>query len=196
MPLSFAHPTRWGPSVRALDRAQFRGQHFVAADFVERDAAGVRLRGPAAFEFAITILGVLGQFFCNLRLVWEPAAVSPVAGESLLSSQACSTPVIRPIASTNAFQPCRWDARTFRPCAGQPVIAPPALAALLHPLALNPAALFQAVQQRVQGRRVKTERTFGSPLDQLADFVAVAWQGFQQREEQQLGAAFFSIRGR
>jgi len=43
---------------------------------------------------------------------------------------------------------------------------------------------------------VKTERTFGSPLDQLADFVAVAWQGFQQREEQQLGAAFFSIRGR
>ena len=32
---------------------------------------------------------------------------------------------------------------------GEPVIAPPPLAALLHPAALDPAALFQTVQQRI-----------------------------------------------
>src|SRR5450759_852300 len=57
---------------------------------------------------------------------------------------------------------------------GQPVIAPPALAALLHPSALNPAALLQAIQQRVERCRVKTERALRSLFDQLADLVAMA----------------------
>ena len=40
----------------------------MAADLLERDAAGFRLRGPAALEFPVTILGVLRQFLDNLRL--------------------------------------------------------------------------------------------------------------------------------
>jgi hypothetical protein len=36
---------------------------------------------------------------------------------------------------------------------------------------------------------VKTERASGSLFDQLADFVAVAGQSLDEREQQQLGAA-------
>src|ERR1019366_1083905 len=79
------------------------------------------------------------------------------------------------------------------PLRGQPVIAPAALAALLHPSALDPAALFQAIQQRVQRRRVKTERALRSLLDQLADFVAVAGRSLEQREPKQLRAALFPL---
>src|ERR1019366_3331169 len=81
----------------------------------------------------------------------------------------------------------------FAPLRGQPVIASPALAALLDPAALNPAAFFEAIQQRVERRRVKTERAVRPLFDQLADFVAVAGQGFEQGEQQQLGAALLPL---
>src|SRR5450759_2404665 len=48
---------------------------------------------------------------------------------------------------------------------GQQVIAAPALAALFDPSALNPAALLQAIQQRVERRRVKSERAVRSLFD-------------------------------
>jgi hypothetical protein len=51
-----------------LDGAQFSGQQLVATDLIERHAAGFRLGSPAALELAVTIFGVLGQFFYNLRL--------------------------------------------------------------------------------------------------------------------------------
>src|ERR1019366_2098721 len=79
------------------------------------------------------------------------------------------------------------------PLRGQPVIAPAALAALLDPSALDPTALFEAIQQRVKRRRVKTERALRSLFDQLADFVAVAGRSFEQREQEQLGAAFLPL---
>jgi hypothetical protein len=52
----------------ALDGAQFAGQHLVAAELVERDAAGIGVRSPAALQLAVTIFGVLGQFLDDLRL--------------------------------------------------------------------------------------------------------------------------------
>src|SRR5215467_11978387 len=65
--------------IRALDGSQFSGQQVVVAKLVECDAAGFRLSRPAALEFPVTILGVLGQFLDNLRF----ASRSEVQGRQL-----------------------------------------------------------------------------------------------------------------
>ena len=54
--------------VRTLDGAQFFGQQLMAADLVQRHAACFHLLSPAALQFAVAILGVLGQFLYDLRL--------------------------------------------------------------------------------------------------------------------------------
>jgi hypothetical protein len=64
--------------------------------------------------------------------------------------------------------------QNFSPLWRQAVIAPPPLPALLHPSALNPTALFQPIEQRIERRRVEAERPSGTLFDQFADVVAVA----------------------
>jgi hypothetical protein len=44
---------------RALHGAQLPHQQFMAADFLEGDTAGIRIRNPGAPHFPVTIFGVL-----------------------------------------------------------------------------------------------------------------------------------------
>jgi hypothetical protein len=75
----------------------------------------------------------------------------------------------------------------------QPVVAAPPLTGLLDPPALNPTALLEAVQQRVQRRHAKREQTAGARFDQLAQIVAVSGLILEQRQDQEFGAAFFQL---
>ena len=73
---------------------------------------------PPLRSLAVTILGVLRQFLDNLRLArGREVQVRQLLANLIRSSQAFSTPVMRLMASTNVCQPCRWEARTLRPCA-------------------------------------------------------------------------------
>ena len=69
------------------------------------------------------------------------------------------------------------------------VIAPAALAGFFDPKPLDPIALFQAIEERVERRRVKAQRAFGAQVDEFADLVAVPGDGFEKRENEQLSAA-------
>src|SRR5262245_6702444 len=63
------------------------------------------------------------------------------------------------------------------------VEAPAALAGFLDPRALDPAALFQAVEQRVQGVHVEFELAARAGFDELAQVVAVAGAGVEEGED-------------
>src|SRR3954471_1216825 len=75
----------------------------------------------------------------------------------------------------------------------QPIEAPAALARLLDPASRDPAALLEAVEQRVQRGHLELQPPAGSLLDQLADLVAMPRAGLDQRQDQQLGAAFLHL---
>src|SRR5262245_24811286 len=75
----------------------------------------------------------------------------------------------------------------------QPVVAAPALAGLLDPAALDPPALFEAIEQRIERRRAESEHAARSRFDQLAEVVAVAGLILDQREDEELGAALFQL---
>src|SRR5262245_18279553 len=71
------------------------------------------------------------------------------------------------------------------------ITAAAALVRPFDPAALNPAALLEAVEQRIQRRNIEAHRSPGSALDELRDVVAVSRAGLHERQDQQLGAAFF-----
>lgn len=71
----------------------------------------------------------------------------------------------------------------------EPIITAAALAAPFDPAALNPAAAFESIKQRVERSHVKTDGAGRALLDEFADFVAVARTCFDQRENQKFGAA-------
>src|SRR5262249_26966179 len=75
------------------------------------------------------------------------------------------------------------DATAFR---RQRVEAAPPLASLLHPAAAQPAALFEAVEERVERGDVEFQLALRLRLDQLADFVAVALALLDDRQDDQL----------
>jgi hypothetical protein len=134
--------------VRPLDRSQFSGQQLVAANLVERDAAGFRLRRPTALKFPVTILGVLGQFLDNLRL----ASGSEVQVRQFLANLFCQSGIFDSCDSVDGVNErlpalTTLERQDFPSLRSQPVIAPPALTALLDPAALNPAVLLQAILQ-------------------------------------------------
>src|SRR5262245_53426170 len=81
----------------------------------------------------------------------------------------------------------------FLPFGRQLVIAPPPLPGLLHPLPLDPAALLQPVEQRIERGDVETQRALRTGLDQLGNLVAVPGPGLNEREDQQLGAALLQF---
>ena len=76
---------------------------------------------------------------------------------------------------------------------GDPVITTPALPGLFDPPPLNPAALLQPVQQRVEGRHCEADGALGLLLDHLAHLVAVTGALVDQRQDHELGAALFEL---
>src|SRR5262249_958249 len=73
------------------------------------------------------------------------------------------------------------------------VVAAAALARLLDPAALDEAALLEAIEERVEGGDVEAEDAVGALLDLLVDLVAVAGAAGEEREDQQLRAAFLEL---
>src|SRR6185503_13432904 len=76
---------------------------------------------------------------------------------------------------------------------GQAVIAAPALAGLLDPAALDPAALLEAVEQRIEGGDAELQHAARSRFDQLAQVVAVSRLILDQRKNQELGAPLLEL---
>ena len=72
---------------------------------------------------------------------------------------------------------------------GQPVVSPPALAGALDPTAFDQAAIFEAVERRVQRSDVKADGPPRAVRNQLADFVAVPTAFFEQGEDEEFGAS-------
>src|SRR3982751_6866300 len=77
-----------------------------------------------------------------------------------------------------------------------PVVTPPAGARLLDPASLDPAAVLEAVQGGVQRRERERQPAVRALLDHLRDFVPVMGLAFDDRENDQFGAAFLGIFGR
>ena len=73
---------------------------------------------------------------------------------------------------------------------GDAVIAAAALARLLHPSALDQRALFEAIERGVERRHREVHRAAGSQLDLPPDLVAVVIRFVDQREDEEIGAAF------
>src|SRR5262245_50797547 len=81
----------------------------------------------------------------------------------------------------------------FAALGGEAIEAAPALAGLLDPGAANPAALVEAVEERIERGDVEAERALGAGLDEAGDLVAVAGAGVDEREDEQLGAALLEL---
>src|SRR3982074_553633 len=79
------------------------------------------------------------------------------------------------------------------PLSGETVVAPAPLIGFFNPPPLNPASLFEPVQQRVERGDVEMEFATGADLDEPANIVAVARLRLQKRKDQQLGAALFPL---
>ena len=98
------------------------------------------------------------------------------------------------IASTNSRHPRRCDASTRVAFLRQAVVPAAALAGFFDPASVDPAALLQAVQQRIERCDAEFHRAGGAVLDQLADVVPVAGLVLDERKDHQLRAAFFQLR--
>src|SRR5262245_5305343 len=75
----------------------------------------------------------------------------------------------------------------------QPVEAAATLIGLLDPRPLDPAALLEAVEQRVERIDVKLQLSARARLDQLAQVVAMPRAGIEQREDEQFSRAAFQL---
>src|SRR5581483_10494928 len=98
------------------------------------------------------------------------------------------------VDGSNKFNPSAAVGLEHCAAAGsQLVITAPPLSFLLYPPPYNPATLLQAIKQGVQRCNVEAQRTLTAFLDELANLVAVASPGFDQREDEQIGAPFFQF---
>src|SRR5262245_42856079 len=84
----------------------------------------------------------------------------------------------------------RQHAAPFR---RQLIEAAPALPGLLHPLALKPAALLEAIQQRIERRQVELQLPARAAFDQLAELVAVTRTALNNRQDDQLRRPFLQF---
>src|SRR5262245_11571976 len=75
----------------------------------------------------------------------------------------------------------------------QAVAAAAALSGFLDPPSLNPSALLEAIQQRVERGDAELENAARARFDQLAQVVTVARLVLDQRENQQLRAALLQL---
>ena len=105
----------------------------------------------------------------------------------------------RRTASTNAIPGLALSRQHALTCRRQPIEAAPALARLLDPRPLDPAALFEAIEQRIERIEVEHQPAVRPRFDQLAKLVAVPGSGLQHGQHEQFGGPFlqFSVeRGR
>src|SRR5688572_9302168 len=79
------------------------------------------------------------------------------------------------------------------PLGGEAVEPAPPLAGFLHPLSLEPSALFEAIQQRIQRRDVEFELPGRLRLDELADLVSVTRARLDDGEDDELGGALLEL---
>ena len=89
----------------------------------------------------------------------------------------------------NALQLLRRSASTRRPSGGQPVVAAPTLAGLLHPPAGNEPAPFQPVEDGIERGRLKRDAAGGARGNLLPDFVPMSGLAFELRQDEQFGRA-------
>src|SRR5688572_25518082 len=75
----------------------------------------------------------------------------------------------------------------------QRVEAPAALPRFLDPLALQPAAFLEPIQQWIQRRGVKLQLAARARPDELADLVAVAWPRLENRQDDELRGALLQL---
>ncbi len=78
----------------------------------------------------------------------------------------------------------------FAALARQAIVTATPLSLLFDPASRQPATAFKTVEQRVERGDVKTNSPARALLDQFADFVAVAWTGFDERKNEEFGATF------
>src|SRR5262245_20687402 len=76
---------------------------------------------------------------------------------------------------------------------GDPVVAAAALSGLLDPPAADPAALFEAVEQGIERGHGEPHLAARARLDQLRHLVAVPGPVLDEREDDELGAAFLEL---
>src|SRR4029450_7595866 len=76
----------------------------------------------------------------------------------------------------------------------EPVEASPPFSRLLDPPALDPAAVFEPKERRVEGGEGEGQPSARARLDQLADLIAMAGTSLQQRQDEHLAAAFLQFR--
>src|SRR6266542_336532 len=79
------------------------------------------------------------------------------------------------------------------PLAGDAIEAAASRPGLFHPSAFDEAAALEPIERRIQRRHVKFQRALGTLIDELGNLVAVAVALFQQRENQDFGAAFTEL---
>src|SRR5690242_17296119 len=84
----------------------------------------------------------------------------------------------------------RQDTLSF---AGQPVVAPPPLICFFHPTSLDPAPLFEPVEQGIERGHVKMKRPAGAHFDEFGDFVPVERLVFQQGQNQEFRTPFLPL---
>src|SRR5262245_46473045 len=75
----------------------------------------------------------------------------------------------------------------------QPVIAAPPLPGFLDPATEDPAALLEAIEQGIERGDAEFQDAARSRLDELAEVVAMTRLIFEQRENQELGAALLEL---
>src|SRR5688572_2336898 len=75
------------------------------------------------------------------------------------------------------------------PAGGEAIVAAPALPRLFDPASFDHALALEAIERRVKRSDVKLDQRVGALFDLLADVVAMALALFEQRQDQELGAA-------
>ena len=97
--------------------------------------------------------------------------------------------MMRPIASTSCDQrSCSRDSCAL-PGGGQPVVLRPLVGLADAPLGLQPAALLEAVQRRIERAGFDLEQVVGLRADGLADAVAVLRTPLEGAEDEHVERA-------
>jgi hypothetical protein len=73
------------------------------------------------------------------------------------------------------------------------VVAAPPLPRLLHPPALDQAALLEAIEHRIERCHVKSQLAVGAVVDEPRDLVTVPLDLLEARENHELGAAALEV---
>ena len=78
-------------------------------------------------------------------------------------------------------------------CRRQPIEAAPALAGFLDPCPLDPTALLEAIEQRIERVEVEHQPPARLCLDQLAELVAVPGSSLQHGQQEQFGGTLLQF---